>query len=58
MMFPYYYAWSRCLGMPVCEGTRKGMRCRVLVRGAKNSALIEFEDGYQAITSRNALRRR
>ena len=58
MIFPYLYAWRRYLGMPVCEGTRKGMPCRVIVRGARNSALVEFEDGYTAITSRNALRRR
>lgn len=36
---------------------RKGQRLRVLVRGTMNSALVEFQDGYLAVTSRNALRR-
>jgi hypothetical protein len=48
--WPYFYAWNR-MG-------RKGQLCRVLVRAkAMNSCLIEFADGYQAVTSRNALRR-
>lgn len=47
--FPYRYAWNR-MG-------RKGVRCRVLVRGKMNSCLVEFEDGFKAVTSRNALRR-
>ena len=45
----YIYRWNR-MG-------RKGQICRVLVRGAKNSCLIEFEDGFKAVTSRNALRK-
>jgi hypothetical protein len=48
-IFPYFYAWAR-MG-------RKGKLCRVLARGKMNSALIEFEDGYLAVTSRNALRK-
>ena len=28
---------------------RKGQRCRVLVRGAMNSCLVEFEDGFRVI---------
>ena len=48
--FPYRYAWDRM--------NRKGQFCRVLVRGKKNSALVEFEDGFKAVTSRNALRKR
>lgn len=36
---------------------RKGQRCRVLVRGAMNSCLVEFEDGFRVITSRNYIRR-
>jgi len=37
---------------------RKHQRCRVICRGAMNSALIEFEeDGYRVVTSRNGLRR-
>jgi hypothetical protein len=49
MTFPYLYAWNRM--------NRKGQLCRVLARGKMNSALIEFEDGYLAVTSRNALRK-
>ena len=47
--FPYRYAWSRM--------DRKGQLCRVIVRGKMNSAWIEFQDGFQAVTSRNALRK-
>lgn len=37
---------------------RFGQRCRVLIRSRRmNSALVEFEDGYQVITSRNYVRR-
>lgn len=36
---------------------RKGERCKVLARGKMNSCMVEFEDGYLAVTSRNALRR-
>lgn len=39
------------------RGTRKGQRCRVLVRGGRNSAEVEFEDGTRIITSRNYLRK-
>jgi hypothetical protein len=28
-------------------------RCKVLARGKRNSCLVEFEDGYKVITSRN-----
>ena len=45
----YLYAWNRC--------GRKGQRCRVLARGKMNSCLLEFEDGWRMVTSRNALRR-
>lgn len=37
---------------------RKDQACRVLVRGARNSALVEFPDGFQVVTSRWAVRRR
>ena len=36
---------------------RKGDACVVVARGAKNSALVEFEDGCLAVVSRSALRR-
>lgn len=60
--FPYVYSWGpRLLGF-----NRKGQFFRVLVHGpvskmkggAGNSALIEFEDGFKAVISRNAIRTR
>lgn len=45
----YLYAWDRC--------GRKGQRCRVLARGKMNSCLLQFEDGWRMVTSRNSLRR-
>jgi hypothetical protein len=36
---------------------RKGQRCRVLVRGKRNTVLVEFEDGVRVVTSRYAVRR-
>ena len=35
----------------------KGRKCRILATGAKNSAIIEFENGQQECVSRRALRR-
>ena len=53
MNFPYIYVWGpRLMGF-----SRKGQLCRVLVRGAMNSALVEFEDGFKAVISRSALRK-
>jgi hypothetical protein len=49
-VFPYIYRWNR-----MC---RKGQPCAVLVRGKMNSCLVMFEEGFTAVTSRNALRRR
>jgi len=54
----YRYTWGPRLiipGLPVLS--RKGETCRLIARGAMNSALVESEDGYRAIVSRNALRR-
>lgn len=54
MDFPYYFAWKN-------NGLRLALYrrpCRVLARGAMNSVLIEFEDGFQVVTSRNAVRKR
>jgi hypothetical protein len=48
-VYPYVYTWNR-MG-------RKGQRCAVLVRGKMNSCSVEFEDGFQAVTSRNAIRK-
>jgi len=36
---------------------RYGQPCRVLARGALNSCLVEFEDGYRVITNRWYVRR-
>jgi hypothetical protein len=37
---------------------RFGESCRVLVRGAMNSCLVEFErDGFRVVTSRNYVRK-
>jgi len=45
----YIYRWER-MG-------RKGQRCVVLIRGSLNSCLVQFEDGFEAVISRNALRK-
>ena len=37
-------------------GERKGQRCRVLARGAKNTILVEFADGYLVYTCRYYVR--
>ncbi len=49
--WPYY--WRVRARLP----ERKGQRCRVLVRGKMNSCLVEFQDGFKVVTSRNYLRR-
>lgn len=62
-IYPYVWAWGK---YPQTEwrdkkpwqDLRKGQRCRVLVRGHRmNSALIEFDDGYKMVSSRNGLRK-
>ena len=45
----YIYRWNR-------QG-RKGQRCEVTARGTMNSCCVRFADGYQMVTSRNALKR-
>jgi hypothetical protein len=38
---------------------RFGQACRMVIRSrSMNSALIEFEDGFRTVTSRNYVRRR
>jgi len=49
--YPYY--WRVRTRLP----ERYGQRCRVLVRGRMNSCLVEFEDGYKVVTSRNYVRK-
>lgn len=47
---PYIYRWNR-------QG-RKGQPCEVVVRAkVMNSCLVRFPDGYQMVTSRNAIRK-
>ena len=46
----YVWFWLKKLG------DRKNQPCKMLARGKKNSVLIEFEDGFRVITSRNAVR--
>lgn len=59
--FPFVYAWANTPAAP--DGwrmrclSRQGDRCKVLAHGSKNTILIEFEDGFQVTTSRNALRK-
>lgn len=47
------YRWRVRTRLP----ERFGQSCRVLVRGRMNSCLVEFEDGYRVVTSRNYVRR-
>lgn len=54
MKYPYTYAW----GNNEVRAVYKGQPCRVVVRGAMNSCLVEFESGARLVTSRNALRKR
>lgn len=66
--FPYVWAWTfRTWELPGVrvrtawfgDGVdRRGQACRVVVRGSRNSALLEFQDGHRVITSRGGLRRR
>jgi len=50
-MYPYY--WRVRTRHP----ERFGTRCRVLARGKMNSCLVEFEDGFKTVTSRNYVRK-
>lgn len=52
MDYPYIWFWRKKLP------ERKDKPCRVLVRSSRmNSALIEFEDGFRVVSSRNAVRK-
>jgi hypothetical protein len=35
---------------------RRGESCRILARGARNSILVEFLDGFKVVASRHAVR--
>ena len=51
MKYPYY--WRIRKRLP----DRYGQPCRMLVRGKMNSCLLEFEDGFRVVTSRNFIRK-
>ena len=51
-VFDYVFVW----GNDEKRALLKGKRCRVLARGRMNSVIVEFEDGQQECTSRNAVR--
>jgi hypothetical protein len=54
-MFDHIWYWKpRWAGT---EKNRKGMLCRVLKRGGKNSIMVEMEDGELVITCRYAVRK-
>jgi hypothetical protein len=50
--FDHTWYWRKILP------DRHGQACRVVAHGKKNSVLVEFEDGFRAVTSRYAVRKR
>jgi len=46
---PTQYIWRVKTRLP----ERYLTPCKILVRGKMNSCLVEFEDGYRVVTSRN-----
>lgn len=55
----YDHVWfwrARPLHADLTPHDRKGQRCRVVARGAMNSVLVEFHDGWRVVTSRYAVR--
>lgn len=53
VMTDQLYRWFWRAKLP----ERHGEPFRVICRGAMNSCLIEFADGWRYVTSRNALRK-
>jgi hypothetical protein len=51
--FTHVWYWRPRCG----ERNRKGLRCCVIVRGRRNSILVQLEDGEMVVTSRYAVRR-
>lgn len=51
--YPYYYTWKN----NIKRRTLYKRRCRILAKGAKNSCLVEFENGQREVISRNAIRK-
>ena len=60
MNYPYYFPWKNKFSKQCMTYTKwpalYGKRFRVIARGSKNSALVEFEDGQREVISRNAIR--
>lgn len=65
-LFEHVWAWPTIVrrnhyGEPLVTRTfdrdRQGEPCRLICKGAMNSVLIEFADGYRTVTSLNGLRR-
>ncbi len=53
MSYQYIYIWRN----NPKRATLHGRRCRLLVRGIANSALVEFENEQREVISRNAIRK-
>jgi hypothetical protein len=53
MTAPLTHRWYWRARLPA----RHGQLCRVLARGALNSILVEFADGWRVVTHRYAVRR-
>ena len=49
----FKYIWRVRTRLP----DRFGTRCRVIARGAMNTAHVQFADGFEVFTSRNYLRK-
>lgn len=55
-MKDYTHVWWWKPAFPGCVD-RKGLLCRVLVRGRMNSVAVELETGERVVCSRYAIRR-
>jgi hypothetical protein len=56
----YRFTWGDCRQRPSQSYLpgRKGTLCRVLLRGGRNSALVEFvAEGVRHVISRNAIKK-
>jgi len=54
LLYPLVWYWKPSWMRRI---DRKGQRCRIVVRGKKNSVLVEFEDGFRVVTSRYAVKK-
>jgi len=53
MEIQFIYFWRVRTRYP----ERFGEKCAVLVRGKQNNCLVQFEDGFKTVTSRNFVRK-